>query len=118
MRGARDAQASRGRTHEVISGLCLRVDGGEEVGRSVTLVTFRNLTEHEIDEYVEAGEWQGRASGYAVQGFGASLVERIEGDYLNVVGLPGALLLRMLLTALRASYGDRRDACRLSAAPP
>jgi septum formation protein len=85
-----------GNTHEVVSGLCLRTQEWEELGRELTLVTFRQLTEREIDEYVAAGEWQGRAGGYAIQGFGASLVERIEGEYLNVVGLPAALLLRVL----------------------
>ena len=85
-----------GRTHEVVSGLCLRTPEWEELGREVTRVTFRQLTAPEIDEYVAVGEWRGRAGGYAVQGFGASLVERIDGDYLNVVGLPAALLLRLL----------------------
>ena len=85
-----------GRTHEVVSGLCLRTQDWEELGREVTLVTFRQLTARDIDRYVKAGEWQGRAGGYAVQGFGASLVKRIEGDYLNIVGLPAALLLRTL----------------------
>jgi septum formation protein len=85
-----------GRTHEVVSGLCLRTHDWEELGRENTLVTFRQLAATEIDEYVAVGEWRGRAGGYAVQGFGASLVERIEGDYLNVVGLPAALLMRVL----------------------
>ena len=57
---------------------------------------FRPLTAREIAAYVETGEWEGRAGAYAIQGRGAALVERIEGDYLNVVGLPAALLLRTL----------------------
>jgi septum formation protein len=85
-----------GATHEVVSGLCLRTREWEELGRAVTLVTFRDLTRHDIDVYLGSGEWEGRAGGYAIQGFGGSLVERIEGDYLNVVGLPGALLLDIL----------------------
>ena len=88
--------ALSGRTHEVVSGLCLRTKEWEELHREVTQVTFRTLADAEIDDYVASGEWQGRAGGYAIQGFGASLVERIEGDYLNVVGLPGALLLDVL----------------------
>ncbi len=79
-----------GRTHRVISGLVLR-PGGERV--AVTHVTFRTLTAGQISRYVAAGEWRGRAGGYAIQERGAWLVERIEGDYANVVGLPvGALL--------------------------
>jgi nucleoside triphosphate pyrophosphatase len=85
-----------GRTHEVVSGLCLRTSEWEELHRAVTHVAFRTLTGSEIGDYVSSGEWQGRAGGYAIQGYGASLVERIEGDYLNVVGLPGALLLDVL----------------------
>jgi septum formation protein len=82
-----------GRTHEVVSGLCLRTDDWEESGLAVTAVTFRGLTRDEIADYVAAGEWQGRAGAYAIQGLGAALVERIDGDYLNVVGLPAPLLL-------------------------
>jgi septum formation protein len=85
-----------GRTHDVVSGLCLRTPEWEESGRVVTAVTFRELTTGEVAEYVAAGEWQGRAGAYAIQGLGAALVERIDGDYLNVVGLPGALLLGIL----------------------
>ncbi len=79
-----------GRTHRVISGLVLR-PGGERI--TVTQVTFRTLAQDQISRYVATGEWRGRAGGYAIQERGAWLVERIEGDYANVVGLPvGALL--------------------------
>ncbi len=52
-----------------------------------------------------SGEWEGRAGAYAIQGLGAALVERIEGDYLNVVGLPGALLVRLLAERFAGVYG-------------
>jgi septum formation protein len=55
--------------------------------------------------YVAAGEWQSRAGAYAIQGLGAGLVERIEGDYLNVVGLPAALLVRLLASRFPGTYG-------------
>ena len=55
----------------------------------------------DIDAYVATGEWEGRAGAYAIQGLGARLVERVEGDYLNVVGLPAALLVRLLASASR-----------------
>jgi septum formation protein len=87
-----------GRTHEVVSGLCLRTAEWEETGRELTRVEFRKLSRWEIEHYVADGEWEGRAGAYAIQGFGASLVERIEGDYLNVVGLPAALLLHLLVS--------------------
>jgi septum formation protein len=85
-----------GRTHAVLSGLCLVDDAGEDVDHTETLVTFRAVGEAEIAAYVASGEWKGRAGAYAIQGLGGRLVERIDGDYLNVVGLPGALLLDML----------------------
>jgi septum formation protein len=94
-----------GRTHEVVSGLCLRTPAWEERGSDVTRVTFRDLTPRDLASYVARGEWRGRAGAYAIQGFGASLVERIEGDYLNVVGLPGALLVRLLATRFPGAYG-------------
>ena len=54
---------------------------------------------------MEGGEWEGRAGGYAIQGLGASLVERIDGDYLNVVGLPAAVLVRLLASRFPGEYG-------------
>jgi len=85
-----------GRTHEVVSGLCLVTHAWEAVEHDVTLVSFRPLDARDLAAYIGTGEWQGRAGAYAIQGRGAALVERIEGDYLNVVGLPGALLVRLL----------------------
>lgn len=88
--------ALAGCTHEVVSGLCLIGDGFEELHHDVTCVTFRPLTAAQIEAYLDAKEWEGRAGAYAIQRKGAALVERIEGDYLNVVGLPAALLVRLL----------------------
>jgi septum formation protein len=94
-----------GRTHNVVSGLCLRTPAWEELHREVTRVTFRMLTPRDIAAYIAAGEWEGRAGAYAIQGFGANLVERIDGDYLNVVGLPAALLVRLLAERIAGTYG-------------
>jgi septum formation protein len=85
-----------GRTHTVVSGLCLVVGDEDVVGHELTDVTFRLLSPELVDAYVGSGEWEGRAGGYAIQGLGGRLIERIEGDYLNVVGLPGALLVSLL----------------------
>jgi len=97
-RGGAGAMLSEleGRTHLVVSGLCLLGDGFAIVEHEVTRVTFRALSGAEIDAYLESGEWSGRAGGYAIQGLGARLVGGIDGDYLNVVGLPAALLVETL----------------------
>jgi septum formation protein len=94
-----------GRTHAVVSGLCLLTRAWEVVETEATLVTFRALTPRDLAAYVANGEWQGRAGGYAIQGLGAALVERVEGDYLNVVGLPAALLVRLLAERFPGAYG-------------
>jgi septum formation protein len=94
-----------GRTHAVVSGLCLLTQGWEEVHDETTHVTFRLLTPRDLAHYLAADEWRGRAGAYAIQGLGASLVERIEGDYLNVVGLPAALLVRLLAERFGGAYG-------------
>ena len=98
-------EALSGRTHEVVSGLCLLTHAWEEVAHETTVVTFRPLTPRDIAHYVHGEEWRDRAGGYAIQGLGASLVERIEGDYLNVVGLPAALLIRLLGERFAGVYG-------------
>ncbi len=94
-----------GRTHAVVSGLALVTPGWELVEDAATLVTFRKLTPRDIGLYVATGEWEGRAGGYAIQGRGAALVERVEGDYLNVVGLPASLLIRLLAEKFPGTYG-------------
>jgi septum formation protein len=107
----RDAEQARetlralsGRGHAVISGLCLIEHGRPRTALARTLVEVRALSDELIDWYLETGEWYERAGGYAIQGRGAALVTAIEGDYLNVVGLPVATLLELapgLLWALR-----------------
>jgi septum formation protein len=98
-------EALAGRTHEVVSGLCLTTPGWEELRHEVTSVTFRPLTPRELGLYVASEEWRERAGGYAIQGLGAALVKRIEGDYLNVVGLPAALLVELLADRFPGVYG-------------
>jgi septum formation protein len=98
-------EALAGRSHDVVSGLCLRTQAWEELGTETTVVTFRSLTPRDLAAYVESGEWEGRAGAYAIQGLGASLVERVEGDFLNVVGLPGSLLVRLLAERFPGTYG-------------
>jgi septum formation protein len=88
-------RALSGRRHAVIGGLCLIDDGRWRTAASTTLVDFRALDEAVIDWYLSSGEWRGRAGGYAIQGRGAALVASVEGDYLNVVGLPLATLLAL-----------------------
>ena len=94
-----------GKTHEVVSGLCLRTPAWEELHSETTAVTFRSLTARDIASYLATDEWRERAGSYAIQGIGAGLVERIEGDYLNVVGLPAALLIRLLAARFSGIYG-------------
>jgi septum formation protein len=74
----------------------------------VTEVTFRELDDATIEWYLATGEWEGRAGGYAIQGRGAVLVKRIEGDYLNVVGLPVAALLQLWPGLMRDFSADGR----------
>ncbi len=85
-----------GRRHEVVGGIAL-ARAGEVVAADVVVtgVDFRTVEPALLDWYVSTGEWEGRAGGYAIQGRGAALVAGIEGDYLNVVGLPLARLLEL-----------------------
>ena len=99
-------EALSGRTHEVCSGLCLRTNAWEELHTESTFVTFRTLTPRDLAPLRRGRtNGSGRAGAYAIQGLGASLVERIEGDFLNVVGLPGALLVRLLASRFPGAYG-------------
>jgi septum formation protein len=82
-----------GREHTVLSGVCVLHDGSTRTAAARTTVRFRTLSDAALEAYVATGEWRERAGGYAIQERGAVLVQRIEGDYLNVVGLPVATLL-------------------------
>jgi septum formation protein len=84
-----------GRDHAVHTGIAVIEKGEELTAVAATKVTFRALDEGTLRWYVDSGEWRDRAGAYAIQGKGAALVERIDGDYLNVVGLPVATLLRL-----------------------
>lgn len=93
-----------GRTHQVITGLCLvGADGRTVTGCETSSVKFRRLSLEAIERYVRTGEPMDKAGAYGIQGMGALLVERVEGCYFNVVGLPLALLDRMLSKFQRAS---------------
>ena len=90
-----------GRTHEVVGGIAVVRDGAVvTTAVEITRVHFRPASPALIDWYVTRGEWQGRAGGYAIQGSGAAFVAGIEGDYLNVVGLPLARLLDLMPSLL------------------
>jgi septum formation protein len=88
-----------GRTHQVITGVCLVASGFERTEAEVTQVTFSQLSDDEIAAYVETGEPMDKAGAYAIQGMASRWVERIEGCYFNVVGLPMSRVYRLLRAA-------------------
>lgn len=87
-----------GRVHEVYTGVCvMRIsDGFLASNAEKTLVYFKELSEDMIDNYIKTGECMDKAGAYGIQGMGALLVKKIDGDYFNVVGLPVSLLSDML----------------------
>ena len=85
-----------GRTHEVYTGVCVVRDGAELCRADRSEVTFRTLSEGEIERYIASGEPMDKAGAYGAQGRGALFVERIDGDFFNVMGLPLCLLGEML----------------------
>ena len=103
---ARMLRLLSGRAHQVITGICLikpvtvnqdRASGEQVIVSSEsTLVTVSELTDQEISDYVASGEPMDKAGAYAIQGIASRWIPRIEGDYSNVVGLPVALVYRML----------------------
>jgi septum formation protein len=95
--GARERlEALSGRTHEVLSGVALaRAGEDERTALARSRVTFRSLEPATIELYLRSGEWRDRAGAYAIQGLGSILVERLEGDFSNVVGLPLSTLLAL-----------------------
>jgi septum formation protein len=85
-----------GRSHQVITGICVLGRGCEEVRSESTLVTVRGLTDQDIHSYVATGEPMDKAGAYAIQGLASRWISRIEGDYFNVVGLPVSLVYGIL----------------------
>lgn len=94
-----------GKTHRVLTGLCVLQNGQCRLGVSETKVQFSPLSELEIERYLESGEPFDKAGAYAIQGFAARYVERIDGCYFNVVGLPLSLLYKMLRSVGYPVYG-------------
>ena len=93
---ARMLRLLSGREHQVITGVCLVVSGRWSVESETTLVTMSEISGKEIDDYVASDEPMDKAGAYAIQGIASRWIPRIEGDYTNVVGLPVALVVRML----------------------
>jgi septum formation protein len=85
-----------GREHQVITGVCIVASGRPSLASETTKVTMSEIPEKEIADYVATGEPMDKAGAYAIQGIASRWIPRIEGDYSNVVGLPVALVYRML----------------------
>lgn len=89
-----------GRRHWVLGGVCLIApDGKRQVRVNKTMVHFKRLTEAEMRSYIASGEWDGKAGGYAIQGRAACHIDRIDGCYFNVMGLPLSMIYPWLLAA-------------------
>ena len=93
---ARMLRMLSGREHQVITGVCVAANGQSSVASETTTVTMSEISENEIADYVATGEPMDKAGAYAIQGVASRWIPRIEGDYSNVVGLPVALVWRML----------------------
>ena len=96
---ARMLRMLSGRAHQVITGVCLVAGGQSSVASETTLVTVSEITDQDIADYVASGEPMDKAGAYAIQGIASRWIPRVEGDYSNVVGLPIALVWRMLRQA-------------------
>ncbi len=107
----------QGRTHHVITAVCLVANGGEQVLADRTAVTMRPADEAMLRAYVATGEPLDKAGSYGIQGPGAALIERVEGDFFSVMGLPLRLVLTLLADAgheyrfgdMRGARGEGRD---------
>lgn len=108
----RRLEALSGRTHTVLSGVVLYgasspgAEPAERSGVARSAVTFRELDEATLETYLASGEWRDRAGAYAIQGLGSILIDRLEGDFSNVVGLPVTLLLALAPELLDPAGGS------------
>jgi septum formation protein len=94
-----------GREHEVITGICLRSAERTIFDAAITRVRFTNLSSEEVATYASSGEPLDKAGAYAIQGLASKFIDRIEGDYFNVVGLPVALVYRYWKELQRIGHG-------------
>lgn len=101
---ARMLRLLSGRVHQVITGVCLVASGHEQTEAEITEVRFSTLTESEITNYIQTGEPMDKAGAYAIQGMASRWVERVDGCYFNVVGLPVSRVYSMMRT-LEAATG-------------
>jgi septum formation protein len=92
-------QKLQGRTHQVVTSVALVADGSLHQATDITNVTFRRADDAMLEAYVATGEPMDKAGAYGIQGYGAALVERIDGDFFSVMGLPLRLVLSLLETA-------------------
>ncbi len=98
----------QGRRHEVMTAVCLRADGVEFEAMDTTAVFFRAADSALLERYIATGEPMDKAGGYGIQGYGAALIERIEGDFFGVMGLPVRLVLDLLARAgWEYDFGNR-----------
>jgi septum formation protein len=86
----------QGRTHQVVTSVALVADGVLHQATDITNVTFRRADDEMLEAYVATGEPMDKAGAYGIQGYGAALVERIDGDFFSVMGLPLRLVLSLL----------------------
>jgi nucleoside triphosphate pyrophosphatase len=93
---ARMLRMLSGREHQVITGVCFVLSGQWSVASETTVVTMSEISDDEIARYIATSEPMDKAGAYAIQGIASRWIPRIEGDYSNVVGLPVALVWRML----------------------
>lgn len=108
-------RALQGRTHTVITAVCLVAHGAERHAIDETYVTFRSCTDDFLRDYIATGEPHDKAGAYGIQGWGAALVERVDGDFFGVMGLPVRLVLKLLAEAgceYRFDNGETRDVRR------
>jgi septum formation protein len=94
-------QQLQGRTHQVVTSIALVADESVHQATDITNVTFRRVEDDFLAAYVATGEPMDKAGAYGIQGYGAALVERIEGDFFSVMGLPVRLVLNLMREAGR-----------------
>lgn len=98
----------QGRRHEVMTAVCLRADGVEFEALDTTSVYFRPARPDFLRSYIATGEPMDKAGAYGIQGYGAALIDRIEGDFFGVMGLPVRLVLDLLARAgWEYDFGER-----------